>query len=302
VASFTVVLDANVLYPNTVRDLLIRIGQARLVRIRWTDQILHEVFRNLAENRPDIDPAKSERLRVLMNDAIPDVLVTGYEPLIEVLDLPDPDDRHVLAAAIKVGAQMIVTDNLRDFPADRLAKWDIEARSADHFAHAMVDLNPKRVFGIVQQMADARTRPPMDVDDVLAALERGGLVETVAALRSWERGRASAGAAHHDPPRFLPEVTQRGRNLGVAAPLPASPTHGPADGPLGPDLRDPLANRRPGPLRPSTAARSAACARDGSACSCPFCVRRGAGCRRPRRRGRPAAAGPRRRPTPAAPR
>ena len=183
-ASFTVIADANVLYPNTVRDLIIRIGQARLVRVRWTDQILDEMFRNLAKNRQDIDPVHLERLRALMNDAIPDVLVTGFEPLIEVLDLPDPDDRHVLAAAIKVGAQMIVTDNLRDFPADRLAQWDIEARSADHFAHAMVDLDPKRVFGIVQQMADSRTRPPMDVDDVLAALERGGLVEAVAALRS----------------------------------------------------------------------------------------------------------------------
>ena len=79
---------------------------------------------------------------------------------------------------------MIVTDNLRDFPDTRLARWDMEARSADHFMHAMVDLAPKQVFGIVQRMADARTRPPMDVDQMLAALNGTGLVETVAALRS----------------------------------------------------------------------------------------------------------------------
>lgn len=183
-ASYTVIYDANVLYPSVLRDLLIRVAQARLVRARWTDRILDETFRNLVANRPDLDPRALARTRTLMNEAIPDVLVTGYEPLIGILDLPDPDDRHVLAAAIKVGAQMIVTDNLRDFPADRLASWDIEARSADHFLHAMVDLAPKQVFGIVQRMADARTRPPMDVDQLLAALDRTGLVETVAALRS----------------------------------------------------------------------------------------------------------------------
>jgi hypothetical protein len=184
VASYTVIYDANVLYPSVLRDLLIRVAQARLVRARWTDRILDEVFDNLTKNLPDLDQEKLARTRTLMNDALPDVLVTGYEPLIEVLDLPDADDRHVLAAAIKVGAQMIVTNNLRDFPADRLAPWDIEARSADEFLHGMVDLAPKQVFGIVQRMADVRTRPPMDMDQMLAALSHNGLVETVAALRA----------------------------------------------------------------------------------------------------------------------
>lgn len=79
---------------------------------------------------------------------------------------------------------MIVTNNLKDFPDDRLSPWNVEARSADHFLHAMVDLAPKQVFGIVQRMADTRARPPMDVDQMLDALNRNGLVETVAALRS----------------------------------------------------------------------------------------------------------------------
>lgn len=111
-ASFTVIYDANVLYPNLLRDLLIRVAQAGLVRARWTDEILGEVFRNLTKNRPDLDPERLVRTRTLMNEAIRDVLVTGYEPLVEVLDLPDPDDRHVLAAAIKVGAQTIITNDL----------------------------------------------------------------------------------------------------------------------------------------------------------------------------------------------
>ncbi|MFQ1004405.1 PIN domain-containing protein [Modestobacter sp. SSW1-42] len=182
--AFVVVYDANVLYPSLQRNLLIEVARAGLVRARWTEQILDEVFRNLKRNRPDLDPARLDRTRVLMNDAIRDVLVTGYEPLIDALDLPDPDDRHVLAAAIKVGAQTIVTNNLKDFPAERLAGWDIEASSADDFLHAMVDLNPKVVFALVQKIAGNFSRPPMDVDQVLTALSNEGLVATVAALRS----------------------------------------------------------------------------------------------------------------------
>jgi predicted nucleic acid-binding protein len=112
---FTVIYDANVLYPNSLRDLLIRIAQAGLVQAKWTEAILDETFRNLKIDRPDLDEAKLDRTRALMNAAIRDVLVTGHEPLIEVVDLPDADDRHVLAAAIKANAQLIVTENTKDF-------------------------------------------------------------------------------------------------------------------------------------------------------------------------------------------
>lgn len=114
--AFVVLYDANVLYPSALRDLLIRIAQAGLVQAKWTDQIVDEVFRNLTANRPDLDPERLARTRELMNKAVRDCLVTGYEPLIDALELPDPDDRHVLAAAIKARAQVIVTNNLKDFP------------------------------------------------------------------------------------------------------------------------------------------------------------------------------------------
>lgn len=117
---FIVIYDANVLYPNTLRDLLIRIAQLpHLVQAKWTDQILDEMLRNLRKNLPDISEQQASRLRERMNAAVRDCLVVGYEPLVEVLDLPDPDDRHVLAAAIKVNAQLIVTWNRRDFPQER---------------------------------------------------------------------------------------------------------------------------------------------------------------------------------------
>ena len=91
--AFSVVHDANVLYPSTRRDLLIRIAQAGLVQAKWTDEILDEVFDNLIDNRPDLDPGALARTRELMVQAVRDCLVTDSELLIEPVELPDPDDR-----------------------------------------------------------------------------------------------------------------------------------------------------------------------------------------------------------------
>ena len=150
-----VVYDANVLYPSTLRDVLIRIGLARLVQPKWTDRILDEVFRNLRANRPDLDPARLDRTRRLMNDAIRDVTVTGYEQLIDQLDLPDADDRHVLAATIHAEAQVIITFNLRDFPADRLSVWGVEAQHPDDFLTTLYQDQPDALVGIVAAISMA---------------------------------------------------------------------------------------------------------------------------------------------------
>ena len=182
--SFVVLYDANVLYPSTLRDLLIRVAQAGLVQAKWTDQILDEVFDNLAGNRPDLDPQKLARTRDLMNQAVRDCLVTGYEPLIDAVDLPDPDDRHALAAAIKARAQVIVTNNLKDFPPSVLENWDMEAKSPDDFILDQIDLSRETVYGAIQRIADSREIPPATFADVLAMLERDGLAESVAALRA----------------------------------------------------------------------------------------------------------------------
>lgn len=150
-----VVYDANVLYPSTLRDVLIRIGLARLVQPKWTDRILDEVFRNLRANRPDLDPARLDRTRRLMNDAIRDVTVTGYEQLIDQLDLPDADDRHVQAATIHAEAQVIITFNLRDFPADRLSVWGVEAQHPDDFLTTLYQDQPDALVGIVAAISMA---------------------------------------------------------------------------------------------------------------------------------------------------
>ncbi|MCK2242395.1 MULTISPECIES: PIN domain-containing protein [unclassified Crossiella] len=181
--SFVVVYDACVLYPSTLRDLLIRIARAGLVQARWTNRILDEVFDSLRAHRPDLAPDALARTRKLMVCAVRDCLVTNYEPLEAGLELPDPDDRHVLAAAIKARAQVIVTNNLKDFPPGQVGQWDIEAKSADDFVLDQIDLDAKVVWGCVQQIAYARRRPPERPEDTLLALERNGLIRSVAALQ-----------------------------------------------------------------------------------------------------------------------
>jgi predicted nucleic acid-binding protein len=182
--AFVAVYDANVLYPNTLRDLLIRIAQLpHLVQAKWTEEILEEVAVALRKNMPDITAVKTDRLRERMNAAVRDCLVSGYAPLISDLELPDPGDRHVLAAAIKAKAQIIVTKNLRDFPAERLAPWDLKAKSPDGFVRDQIDIDRQAVWACVQQIVDSRTRNPVTIEDVLKQLERDGLVGSVTVLR-----------------------------------------------------------------------------------------------------------------------
>jgi hypothetical protein len=142
--AFIVIYDANALYPNTLRDLLIRIAQQpHLVQAKWTNDILDEMLRALQRNRSDITEEKASGLRGLINESVRDCLVTGHRPLIDALELPDPGDRHVLAAVIKAGAQLIVTRNLKDFPPKTLAQWDIRPKSPDHFVRDVIDLDPQ---------------------------------------------------------------------------------------------------------------------------------------------------------------
>src|SRR5271166_4581634 len=107
-----------------LRDLLMRLALTDLFQARWTDRIHDEWTRSVLGNRPDITPESLARCRQLMDEHVPDCLVTGYEALISTLSLPDPDDRHVLAAAVHAGAGYIVTFNLDDFPASVLEQFN----------------------------------------------------------------------------------------------------------------------------------------------------------------------------------
>ena len=136
---FTVILDANVLYPFLKRDILLRFFEAGFYKARWTNMITDEWVRNLIARKPEITD-NVKRTERIISEAFPDAIVQDYEDLIAALVLPDQDDRHVLAAAIRCGAEYIVTENLKDFPANVLDRYGIEAGTADAFLASTFEL------------------------------------------------------------------------------------------------------------------------------------------------------------------
>jgi predicted nucleic acid-binding protein len=180
----TAVIDACVLYSAPVRDLVIRLAQADLVRARWTADIHDEWMRNILSNKPHINKARLERTRLLMDEAVRDCLVTDHHGLIDSLTLPDPDDRHVLAAAIQGEAEVIVTFNLADFPSDLLAQYHIEALHPDEFCSRLFDWAVDDFCGAAQLQRQGLKNPPKGVEEFLTTLEAVGLRETVARLRA----------------------------------------------------------------------------------------------------------------------
>lgn len=181
----TAVYDANVLYPAPLRDLFIRLAHAGLVRARWTEAIHDEWVRNVLADNPALSPDRLARTRSLMNEAVRDCLVTGYEELIGNLSLPDPDDRHVLAAAIRADAEVIVTFNLKDFPAGVLGNYNIEAQHPDDFLRSLFDAGPGYVCAAVKRQREGLRNPPKTAEELLATFESQGLVQTVARLRQF---------------------------------------------------------------------------------------------------------------------
>lgn len=178
------VYDACVLFPAPLRSLLMYVALEGLVRARWTDTIHEEWMRGVVETYPDIVRAKVERVRALMNAAIPDAIVTGFESLIESLELPDPDDRHVLAAAIFAEAEVIVTFNLKDFPKTTIAPLGIRAVHPDEFLLERLELAPKAFCTAVRRQRESLRNPPLTAEELLSVFEKQGLAKTVAKLRT----------------------------------------------------------------------------------------------------------------------
>lgn len=181
--AFTAVYDACVLYPVSLRDLFVRLGQTGLFRARWTERILDEFVDALLARRPDLRES-IERQREQMRNAIRDVDVRDYARLIPVVPpLPDPKDAHVVAAAMACGAEVIVTFNLGHFPNDVLRPLGIEAQHPDTFVMHLVDLDREAVETVVEEMAAIKKKPPMTYDEVLETIRNRDLPNTAAALR-----------------------------------------------------------------------------------------------------------------------
>lgn len=171
---YTAVLDANVLYPTLVRDILMSLAVADLYHARWSATIQAEWTRNLSAQRPDI----ADRLPALadaMNAAVPDCMITGYESLIPSITLPDTDDRHVVAAAIVGHADAIVTFNLEDFPQSALEQFNIEVQHPDRFMMNQLHLHKLKALTALKQMRARWTQPARTAKDLLEALEKRGL-------------------------------------------------------------------------------------------------------------------------------
>jgi hypothetical protein len=185
ISHFTVVYDACVLYPAPLRDLLMHLALSDLYRARWSDMIHDEWMRNVLASRPDLTQDQLNRTRQLMNAHVRDSLVTGFEYLIPSIELPDPNDRHVVASAIHSGASLIVTFNLKDFPAEALKPYNIAAQHPDDFIVDLLDLHPAGVLEAVAGHRRSLKNPPKTADEYLDTLLAQGLTQSVAVMRQW---------------------------------------------------------------------------------------------------------------------
>lgn len=183
-SQFTVLFDACVLYPAPVRDVLLQLASKGLFRGRWTQKIQDEWIRNLLKNRPDLNQNQLEYTCKMMNDSVLDCLVVDYEDLATGILLPDRDDVHVLAAAIKCQAQTIVTFNLKDFPNEVLQKYGIEAQHPDTFLRHQLDLDLPTFLSCIKTIRSRLNKPPMNAKDYLFTLF-SHLPQTVSILKEY---------------------------------------------------------------------------------------------------------------------
>lgn len=183
-ARFTAILDACVLYPVCVADALVSMAVAGLFAAKWTGRIEDEWIRNLEADRPDL-AGKLEKRRELMRLAIPDweVPEAALITVASGLSLPDPDDVHVLAAAIAGHADCIVTANLKDFPEEILDVHDLCAIHPDDFLMAQFDLDPISALAAFKEMRARSKNPPLTPEEFASAFERNGLVAMAECLR-----------------------------------------------------------------------------------------------------------------------
>jgi hypothetical protein len=178
--------DANVIYAAASRDLLVELAVAKVITLRWSEAVHREWTEALIKNRPDLDPLRIRRTHRLLIQALPDALVAGHEPIVPTLELPDADDRHVLAAAIKGGCQLIPTFNVAHFPADTLAPHGMAAIHPDAFLSTLCSADPAPVVAATARVRARLINPSMPPADYLSALVHGALPMTAQALRPFE--------------------------------------------------------------------------------------------------------------------
>ena len=170
------VLDTNVIYPIEIRDLLFWFAHDDLFIPKWSKHIFDEW--EIVMKRKGVSEKEIKKRINWANLAFPDALVENYEFLIDSLELPDPKDCHVLAAAIKTNANIIVTNNLKDFPEKYLENFGLEVKNADDFLTEVIDLNQEIAVNSFRKLVMNRRNPNLDEYQVLDSFRRTGLTNT----------------------------------------------------------------------------------------------------------------------------
>ena len=164
---------------------MLALARADIFQARWSKTIHGEWQKNLLEAFPDkFDRQKIEDLRNLIDSTVPDCLIHNYEPLISGLILPDKDDRHVLAAAIKSGAQVIVTCNTDDFPKDYLAQFEIEAQHPDTFIMYQKEENTVSVLARLKEARRTYKKPVLTPEEFMGRFRDNEMPRTADWLES----------------------------------------------------------------------------------------------------------------------
>ncbi len=178
-------LNTSVLFSPAVRDLLLQCAEAGLYQARWSKEVLVELQRALIKRRPDIGEARISRLVSLMTTNFERALVTGHERWVQEIDLPDPNDRHVLAAAIESGCTSIVTLNIRDFPAAALQPYGVAALPPDQFLLGLLIENADALIASAATIRRRLESPPITAERYLEILRHRGLTQLSDALETF---------------------------------------------------------------------------------------------------------------------
>ena len=173
---FTCVLDTNVIYPLWIRDLLLWFAYHDLYTPKWSKHIFSEWIHVM--DKKGVPKRESQRRIQMVQEAFPDALVENYEPLIKNLELPDEKDNHVLAAAIKTNANLIVTNNLKHFPKEYLNRFGLSVKCADDFFTDLIDLNQSKSIEAFKDLVLNKNNPPLDQYEILNIYRRNGLIDT----------------------------------------------------------------------------------------------------------------------------
>jgi predicted nucleic acid-binding protein len=186
---FTVLIDACSLFSPLTRNLLLSLAEGEFFRLRWSGEILDEVERAIARSYAQKGLAdgveRAGRARGAMERAFEEANVTGYAALLsDLVELPDPNDAHVIAAALKTRASVIVTENLKHFPQRILKPLDLEAKKADDFIADTIDLDVGRAIPVIRRMRQRLNRPAKTAEALLLDMEASGLTQTVDSLRA----------------------------------------------------------------------------------------------------------------------